>query len=118
MYQGDNERARSLLREALQLMRQAGDRVFATYTLDALAGVASAERRPVRAIRLLAAAYSLADAIGLVLSPAQMVIMEPITRRVRAEADEATFAREWAEGHELTFEQAVTYALEETGPLG
>jgi non-specific serine/threonine protein kinase len=66
-----------------------------------------------RAVRLLAAAQALRDAVGTVLPLNDRVEFEQHVSRCAALLGEETFAAAWSEGQRMTLEQAVAYALAE-----
>jgi hypothetical protein len=78
--------------------------------LVGLGGVAGAVGQGECGARLLSAAESLYDTIGLSW-PEARADFERYMAAARAQLDEATFAAAWAEGRALSLEQAVTEAL-------
>jgi len=67
-----------------------------------------------RSARLLSAAETLLDTIGLSLAawPEMRADYDRYVAAARAQLDEATFAAAWAQGRAMTLDQAVAYALE------
>ena len=68
-----------------------------------------------QAARLGGASEALREANDIVIPPIDRAPYEGSVAAVRSQLDEATFAAAWAEGRAMTLEQAVAYALEETG---
>jgi predicted ATPase/class 3 adenylate cyclase len=105
------ERATALLRTSLAELLEVGDRAGIALCLVGLA--AAAERRPIRAARLLGAAEARCEALGLRLWAVERDEWARTTARARAQLGEAAFAAAWTAGQALPLEQAVAYALED-----
>ncbi|HEX2035042.1 MAG TPA: AAA family ATPase [Chloroflexota bacterium] len=110
--QGDYARAAAVLAATLRLLRRLGGHHRVAGCLAGLAEVARAYGEPVQAARLLGAAEALLTAATRPLSPADEVAYEHTTREVRSQLDEPTFALAWAEGEEMSFEEAISYGLQ------
>ncbi len=109
--QGEVVAARALLREALTLSRPMGNRRRLAFVLAAVATQAAVEGQTALAVRLEAAAFATADAIGAVLArPAHRLSAERLARAHRALGAPAAAAAV-AAGRALTLEQAVDEAL-------
>jgi hypothetical protein len=63
-------------------------------------------------VRLFGAAAALRASIGSVIDPVDQSEYENRLMSLRADVGEKRFAARWDEGHALTLEQAVDYALE------
>jgi len=111
LHHGDREQAKQLRLEALTLMRKLGDVRNIIAALGVLAGVAIAEGKPERAGRLLGAADSLRNAIGVLTTPADRAEHERNLISARKALDPATFASFWAAGKLMTLDEAADYAL-------
>jgi hypothetical protein len=82
--------------------------------MDSLAAVAG-ERHPVRAACLWSAAARFREELGAPLSPVERSRRDSQIAGARAAlADDATFDRAWAEGSNMTLEQAVEFAVQES----
>lgn len=113
-HQGNHALARDLFRESLALMGQNEDHYGIVASLDGLAPVIALLGQPERAVSLLGAAGALRQEIR---SPRPSKAQEESQGQVVALTDTlgATgFSLNWAKGQAMTWEQAVTYALEET----
>ncbi len=113
--QGDHERAAALIEEDLRLLRGLRDKVGISYGLLGLAGVAALRRQPARAARLWGAAEALREATGVSLSPFERIQFnyEGYSANSRSWLDEVAWATAWAEGRDMTPEEALEYALEQ-----
>src|SRR5262249_32947587 len=111
-HQGDEQRATALYRESLVLSRQESRENIAC-SLVGLAGVDGGVGQPERAARLLSAAETLLDAIGLSVSvwPETRADYDRYVAAAHAQLDETTFAAAWAEGRAMSLEQVVADAL-------
>ena len=101
--------AREHLSESLQLSQHTGARIGVARGLASFAALATVEKQPELAIRLLAAASALREVAGLPGAPGAQ------TERYLAAArylGEAAVARLWAEGIALSGDEAVALALE------
>jgi hypothetical protein len=83
-------------------------------SLEALAGLAFATSRPEAGARLCGHAARLRDEIGSPLPPWERLGYERRIASARAAiSDGAVFDSAWQEGHAMTSEQAIKYALQE-----
>jgi hypothetical protein len=111
--QGDYMRARDLLKEGLALGRGLGNMLCISWSLNDLARVAGAQRRPQCAARLFGAAETLREQIGAPLLPVERPDYKRDVSAIHTQLDEVAFATAWAEGRTMTLEQAIAYALEQ-----
>jgi predicted ATPase/class 3 adenylate cyclase/Tfp pilus assembly protein PilF len=105
--QGDVERATLLYTDGLALFRDLGDRAGVVTCVEGLAAVAAARGDGMRAARLLAAAATQREAVGLVVPPCDREEQGRMLALARALLDEATFAAAWAQGSALTPDEAI-----------
>jgi non-specific serine/threonine protein kinase len=108
---GDIRRARELFGESLPLHLEHGDMGGIAEALAGFAAVARAEGRPERSAKLYGAAVAFRDANKLKMWPAERAEYERNTSALRAQFDEATWQKAWAEGSAMDVEQAIKYAL-------
>jgi non-specific serine/threonine protein kinase len=110
--QCDYRQATAFFKGSLALFQKHGGKRGCVDCLAALAGVAGAERQPERAARLLGAAEALrqANRIGPAMNHADRLAHDRFVAAARVQLDVAAFAA-WAEGREMTMEQAIAYAL-------
>jgi predicted ATPase/transcriptional regulator with XRE-family HTH domain len=111
--QGDVVRAGALFRESLTLCYSSNNRVDIPMALVGLAGVVQSQGRPEMAARLLGSAEVLNQTDVSYRGLAGSLITERTTVAVRAQLDNTTFARAWAEGQRMSLEQAKAEALGE-----
>jgi tetratricopeptide (TPR) repeat protein len=114
---GEPRRAVALCNEGLALSRKLGDKRTTVECLHALAGVAAVQAEPLRAARLSGAAESLHAAIKAPPSPAERMVGERFLPIARAAVDDQLFEAAWAEGRQMGYDAAVTYALENSHVL-
>jgi hypothetical protein len=113
--QGDTGAANALLREALAVLQELGDRANIATLLEGLASLA-VDRQPARAARLWSAAARLREEIGCPLSPAERPQYEQELAAARgALGDAAAFQRVWAAGQGMNLEQAIECAMGDPG---
>jgi len=116
--QGEIEEAKRLFIEALHLHTSYRNRSGIAESLAGLAGVAGAEKQPERAARLFGASASATpqERPGPQDWAAEQADYERILASTQAQLDEATWETAWQEGRAMKMEQAIEYALRETGP--
>jgi hypothetical protein len=83
--------------------------------LEGLAREAGVLGEPERAIRLFAAAAALREQIGAPRPPAEREDYEEHLSATTDQLDLAVFMSAWSEGWGMTAEQALAYAMEESG---
>jgi hypothetical protein len=113
LHEGEAERARDLGRQGLQLARAINNRLQLATALAQLAGAIGALDQPQQAARLLGASERAMERLGAFHQPNDKREIDGIIASVHAQLDEATFQAAWAQGRELTLEQAVAQALDE-----
>ena len=111
---GDLAGARAWLGESLLAHRRYGDMRGLAHALAALTGLAAAEGRPERAVRLAGAAEALCDAARATLQPSERGAFEAGLAAARAALPGDIADRAWAEGRSMTIEQAIVEALSVT----
>jgi predicted ATPase len=111
LFRGNSRAARISFEKSLMLFNELGHSGSGIDCLDGLAGVAGAEGKPERAARLFGATEELRNRIGARISQANRVDRTRSLNVVRAQIDEEKWSAAWAEGHTMTLEQAITYAL-------
>jgi len=112
--QGDYPHALELYREVLQISLQLGHRLAIAHLLKSFADVALGLKQFQRAARLFGASSAIHEASGSQIFPYVREAYERNLATLKAELGEEAFPVEWSAGHQLTMEQAATYALETT----
>ncbi|GHO56409.1 LuxR C-terminal-related transcriptional regulator [Ktedonobacter robiniae] len=113
LHEGEAGRARDLGRQGLQLARAINNRLQIATDLALLAGAVGTLGQPQQAARLLGASERTLERLGAFHQPNDKREIDGIIAAVRAQLDEETFQATWAQGRELTLEQAVAQALDE-----
>jgi hypothetical protein len=113
--QQDYALARSQLGEGLANLRELGARRLIADALESCAALATAQDEPERAVRLWGAANALREEIGVPLRSINREKLDRDMAALRAALGAEAFATAWEAGHVMTWEQAVAYALEESG---
>src|SRR5439155_1748481 len=109
--EGNLSEAEPLIRESLEIAYKRGDRYLAPYELIWLGRVALGQGNPTRAATLFAAAKAQFDATGLAMDPDEGPEYEKALAAIRGSLDDAPFAAAWAEGHRMSLDDAVPFAL-------
>jgi tetratricopeptide (TPR) repeat protein len=108
---GRDVRASELYKESLGLARRFGFTFDATICLEGMARVAAVQGRAERAARLLGASAALREEMGAPLSPIARADHDHAVNAARAALGEDTLAATGAEGHAMSFEEAIAHAL-------
>jgi predicted ATPase/class 3 adenylate cyclase len=111
---GEVARAAVLAQKALRLCVELGYRDRTLQALMLLAGIAAARGDATRAARLLGAAHAGYETTGgRVPQPEREPFFAPLLVRARAELGDAAWHVSFAAGQAMTWDAAVTYALED-----
>jgi predicted ATPase/DNA-binding CsgD family transcriptional regulator len=105
---GDSEGAEAYFRDSQQLAEQIRYKSLLIDTLAGLAGVAVFSGKTELAARLLGAVEAQKEAYRDALCAADLADYQACVAAAQAQLDPAAFAGLWAEGRELTLEQAIT----------
>jgi len=113
--QGHADRAQDLCHEALALCAPPGVRPCVAESLEALAGLAAQQESPSEAARLLGAASSMRQSMGLARWPADQGPHDAAVLGIRQKLGEDGFAAAWKEGGALSPREAVAYVSRARG---
>ena len=103
--------ARPLLDESLAINRELGDQTAIAYLLEDYAGLAAAEARPEKALKLASFADGLRESIGAPLPPSEQARVDRMIAPARTALPESSVTVEWEAGRSLPLEQAIELAL-------
>jgi predicted ATPase/transcriptional regulator with XRE-family HTH domain len=109
--EGDYTTARSSFVESLTIEKEIGDNISIPEGLAGMGAVAAAIGEPQRGVKLLGAATSLWEAMGLAPDTQNRVMCDQGIASARSHLDEGAFAEAWAWGQTISIEEAVEYAL-------
>ncbi|PBC47672.1 protein kinase [Rhodococcus sp. ACPA1] len=114
--EGDRDRAVMLLREGLKLARRSDDPTGATWCLEVLAWIAASENHFHRAAVLMAAAAALRRQVGtsVVQIPNLTGSHDECEHVTRQGLGSRAFSAATREGDAMSFESAISFALEES----
>ena len=105
--QGDADSALALFEQALALFGEVEHTWGVTGCVEGMAGVLSARGQAAPAVRLIACTTTLHEAAQAIITPADRCAHQALLAGLRAQLDESAFALAWAEGQQMTLEQAV-----------
>jgi predicted ATPase/class 3 adenylate cyclase len=111
LLRGDHELSEALHEESLMLCRELGDRLIASESLEGLACSAGVRGEAKRAARLFGAAEALREMVGYQQVPREGALREPYLKAAHASIEESAWEEAWQLGREMTFEDAVYYAV-------
>jgi non-specific serine/threonine protein kinase len=115
LHLGDYARATALCKESLTLNIELEEQPGIVMCLAALAAIIAAQGKGERAAQLLGAVEFLAGTLATPLPMMDRMQYDRHRAAVRAQLDEASFAAASAAGRALTMEQAIAYAIENSG---
>jgi predicted ATPase/DNA-binding SARP family transcriptional activator len=110
LHGGAYGKANDLFEESLKLSMEDSNKSAITVCLAGFASVLGMTGKPQQAARLLGAVEFSLKSIG---RPADQKDFDHYVAAVRGQLDDASFAKAWAEGRDMTLEQAVDYGLKE-----
>jgi predicted ATPase len=111
VFRGDAERALPDLHASLETVARMGHKGGIVYMLDAIAEGSLLLQDLKRAVRLLAAAQTIRAAIGAPALPALRDRNRRNLDRLKAELDQDRFDKAWADGAQMSVDEAVAEAL-------
>jgi predicted ATPase/class 3 adenylate cyclase len=114
---GDHDGALTAFAECLSLARQTGDRASIPPALQGMARALRNLNRLEDATRVLSAAEHLADELGLPGGPTEAARRARATARLRELLGAERYATELAAGESLSFDTAVTSAIDIARPI-
>ena len=109
--EGEFADARPLLDESLAISYELGDQTAIAYLIEDYAGLAAAETKPEKALRLAGFADALRASIGAPLPPSEQARVDRMIAPARQSLPESTVAAAWEAGRSLVIEQAIELAL-------
>jgi tetratricopeptide (TPR) repeat protein len=110
--EGRNDEGEALLREGLEYAEALVDKELAIWCLSELSALTLSKGDAERAARLTGAIETLREETGHAPLPDQQRLSEQTRSALVSELGEERLALALAVGREMTFEQAVAYALE------
>jgi predicted ATPase/class 3 adenylate cyclase len=108
---GRVDEAELLLGASLMKGREQAPQWEVAYWIEELAAVAAAKGEALRAAKLWGATDALFEKLGLAILEENRQVRERFRGKVQESADSDSRAEAWAQGHAMTLDQAVAYAL-------
>jgi predicted ATPase len=112
--QGDVLAASLFYKESLGVSPATGDKQGIIYGLEGMAAVCTAQQELERAARLFGAAKAQREAINLSSHYDDLTPIDRAVSAARIALGKEAFAAAWAQGREMTVEQAIIFAREES----
>jgi len=113
-YEGRHQQAAAAYRKTILVWQKLGHRAAIAHQLESFAFVAKALAQAPRAARLFGAAEALREKIGIPMNPQEHDEYEREVAGLHVQMDEGSFASSWAEGRNMTMEQAISYAIDKS----
>ena len=114
--QGDHGAALAFFRQGLTAEHEPYESTDLASCMERLAAFAGQQRATSRAARLYGAAEAFREAEGCPVPGDDREDYDTSVASLRDAMDEATLSSAWAEGREMTWEEAVAYALQDADP--
>ena len=90
-----------------------GTKYYIGLSLACLSGIVAMQGRPEQAAILLGASEGILQTMGAKLQPADQIEVDQYLVAIREQLDERSFENYLAEGRGMSFDQAVSFALDE-----
>ncbi|MFZ5988221.1 MAG: diguanylate cyclase [Bacillota bacterium] len=119
LQKGNYYEAKTNYLRSLKTWRDSNQRVplLVFFNLEGLAGVALLQQDPVRAATLLGAADALFETVKRIIARDDIYEYKCRLENVKIGLDEQIFRKAWDEGHNMSLEDALDYAMEEIDNL-
>jgi len=111
MDRGDYRTAYDLFSQAIRTQQEAEETMWVAPYLEDFASLAAAQNQAQPAVRLLASAAALREAIGSTLRPFERDACKRTAEAARKQIGAAEFEAAWAAGRRMSVERAIEYAL-------
>ena len=99
-------------KESMKLFYQLGNKWFMMAGLFSLAGAACARSRPEQAAKIIGVSVKANESIGGMIPPFWLRdVQNPMLDSIRSQIEDSAFNMAWNEGHSMTLEQAIEFAL-------
>jgi non-specific serine/threonine protein kinase len=116
--QGDTARGSQLFAESVELLRRYRHSRFTAQSFEHLAFSMTVRGQPERVARLLGAAAGLRASVATPISPITQQAYDQHVPAAKAQLGEAAWDAAWAEGSEMSLDEAFDYALASAAALG
>ncbi len=110
--EGNWEGAEKKYRESIVEWQRLGHRAAVAHQLECFALIARHKGRLERAAQLYGAAENLRGRIGIPMTEYERPEYEAAVAELRSQMDPDAFAGQWAQGRQMSMEQAIRFALE------
>jgi non-specific serine/threonine protein kinase len=111
MHQGEYQQAQQLGIESLEMEVALGIKYYIAMSLACLSGPVAMLGHPKKGVMLLGASQSILEALGAVLQPPDQMEVDKYLVIIKEQLDEESFKNALAEGRRMSFEEAVSFAL-------
>ncbi|MCK4897982.1 MAG: hypothetical protein KAS38_04365, partial [Anaerolineales bacterium] len=112
-HHGEFQQAERLEREALEMEVELGTKYYVGLSFACLSGIVAMQGHPEQAAILLGASESVLQTMGAKLQPADQIEVDKYLISIQEQLDSKSFENGMAEGRGLSFEDAVSFALDD-----
>jgi predicted ATPase/DNA-binding SARP family transcriptional activator/DNA-binding CsgD family transcriptional regulator len=116
MLKGEHERAEQFIAEGFVLARDRQNKLHTIQGIETAAMLAASKAQAAKAAKLWGAAEARCEVIGASTDLDDRALHEPYLAVVRTELGEEAWKAAWERGREMTFDEAVEYALSTVQP--
>ena len=109
---GRYDEAMAVYRQTFHAWRELGQRAAIAHELECVAFITAATGHDERAVTLLGAAEALRESIGSSMTPIERREYDQAVTQLRQHMAEAPLGTAWAQGRDLSMDEAIAYALE------
>ncbi|MFC1922138.1 LuxR C-terminal-related transcriptional regulator [Chloroflexota bacterium] len=113
MHHGDYRQAEMLERESIEMELELGTKYYTGLSFACLSGILALQGRLEQAAILLGASQSVLQTMGAKLQPADQIEVDQNIVVIREQLDESSYENTLAQGRGMSFEQAVSFALDD-----
>lgn len=113
--QEDYDRARSFFRQSLGMFKELKNKVNCAWCIGELGALESVTGNAEQGVMMMGAAEAVFEGSGGVIDTVERIPHERDMAFARARVGEEAFERAWQEGRAMSLEQAIAYALDDTG---
>jgi lipopolysaccharide biosynthesis regulator YciM len=110
--QGLFSKAMEMYRETILAFQEMGQRAAVAHELECIAFIARAKGECEHAVQLLGAVESLRERLNTDMTLVERRDYEEELSALRNQVDQTVLAKTWAQGRDMTMEEAITLALE------
>ena len=117
LHRGNYSAAKEMYIKGLRVLRDSGDKswLYLMVVFEALAEISFSQEEEARAAKLIGAADKLFEVSGKLIAKNDFAQFYVRRRKIQETLNKETFEAAWSQGNMMSFEEALKFAMEETG---